>query len=391
VKSSEMFVRSRNFMGTVFSLYLYARDEEHAEASCEMAFEEIERLDETLSNYRPSSELSRINRLAAHQAVTTDPEVFALLEAAFDYSRRSNGAFDVTVGPLMRAWGFFRGEGRYPNNEELQLARENVGFEKVQLDRATRTVRFAAPGVELDLGAIGKGYAVDRAVVTLHEAEIDAALVDAGSSTLYAMNAPPGMEGWTVRVPAPHDRRQTASTVTLKNESLSSSGNYEKFFQLSGQKYCHVMDPRNGTPVQGVLQTTLIAFDSTTTDALSNAMFVMGPQAGSKLIASVAGSRGLWILDKAESQRLDSFAIAVPAEEKYCRDAACCVSAVEPMLTACATGVGLPPKTQHAASLPNGQVQQSETALVKCNWQDCTSDAQTRASAINEERASEER
>jgi FAD:protein FMN transferase len=299
-----MFVKSRNFMGTVFTLYLYARDEQHAEASCEMAFEEIERLDETLSNYRPSSELSRINRLAAHQAVTTDPEVFALLEAAFDYSRRSNGAFDVTVGPLMRAWGFFRGEGRYPNYEEVQLARENVGFEKVHLDRATRTVRFAAPGVELDLGAIGKGYAVDRAVITLREAGIDAALVDAGSSTVYAMDAPPGKDGWTLRVPEPQDHSQTVSTVMLRNESLSTSGSYEKFFQLGNEKYCHLMDPREGRPVQGVLQTTLIASDSTTTDALSNAMFVMGAPAGTELITNVTGARGIWILDEPESRRV---------------------------------------------------------------------------------------
>ena len=304
MKSSEMFVQSRNAMGTVFSIYMYARDGEHAETCFEAAFEEIERLDETFSNYRPSSELSRINRLAAHHAVTTDPEVFALLETALDYSGRSNGAFDITVGPLMRAWGFFRGEGRYPHIHELEIAREQVGFEKVHLEAPTRTLRFAVPGVELDLGAIGKGYAVDRAVMILREAGIDAALVDAGSSTLYAMGAPPGKDGWTVRVPEPRDRSQTVSTVTLRNESLSTSGSYENCFELEGQKYCHVMDPRNGMPVQGVLQATLISSDSTSTDALSNAMFVMGPTAGTQLIATVAGSRGLWIMDEGESQRL---------------------------------------------------------------------------------------
>jgi FAD:protein FMN transferase len=304
MKSSEMFVQSRNAMGTVFSIYMYARDEEHAETCFEAAFEEIERLEETLSHYRPSSELSRINRLAAHHAVTTDPEVFALLETAIDYSRRSNGAFDITVGPLMRAWGFFRGEGRYPQSQELQAAREHVGFEKVHLDVPTRTLRFAVPGVELDLGAIGKGYAVDRAVIILREAGIDAALVDAGSSTLYAMGAPPAKDGWTVRVPEPRDRSQTISTVTLRNESLSTSGSYEKYFELEGQKYCHVMDPRDGMPVQGVLQATLISSDSTSTDALSNAMFVMGPRAGTQLIATAVGARGLWIMDEGESQRL---------------------------------------------------------------------------------------
>ncbi len=305
VKSpDELSVQSRNAMGTVFTIYLYARDGGQASASLEAAFEEIERLEEALSDYRATSELSRINRLAERQAVTTDPEVFALLQRSLAYSRRSAGAFDVTVGPLMRAWGFFRGEGRYPTDRELRRARESVGSEKVNLDPAARTVRFAAPGVELDLGAIGKGYAVDRAVKVLREAGVKAALVDAGSSTRYAINAPPGKSGWTVHVPMPADRSQTVSTVTLRNESLSTSGSYEKFFQLDGHRYCHVMDPRNGVPVQGVLQATLIAPDSTTTDALSNAMFVMGPEAGRKLLATVPGARGLWILGEPGSQRL---------------------------------------------------------------------------------------
>jgi len=291
-------------MGTVFTIYLYAQDGQEAEAAQEAAFEEIERVEEALSNYRGSSELSRINRLAAQQPVTTDPEVFALLETAFAHGRQSDGAFDVTVGPLMRAWGFFPGEGRYPTDVELQHARAIVGQDKVQLEAATRTVRFAVSGVELDLGAIGKGYAVDRVVKVLSEAGMGAALVNAGSSTLYAMNAPPHKDGWTVRVPKPEDRSQTISVVTLRNESLSTSGVYEKFFQLNGRRYSHVMDPREGRPVQGVLQTTLIASDSTTTDALSNAMFVMGPQAGMKMLATVPHTRGLWILDEMESQRL---------------------------------------------------------------------------------------
>jgi thiamine biosynthesis lipoprotein len=307
VKWPELFVQSRNAMGTVFAIYLYAQDEEQAEAAFEAAFAEIERLEEALSNYRPSSEISRINRLAAHGAVTTDPEVFALLETSLAYSQRSGGAFDVTVGPLMRAWGFFRGEGRYPTNEELRSAREKVGSQKVQLDATKRAVRFAAPGVELDLGAIGKGYAVDRVVEVLREAGVAAALVDAGSSTLYAMNAPPGKNGWSVRVPRPGDRSLTVSTVSLRNESLSTSGSYEKFFQLDGRRFCHVMDPRQGTPVQGVLQAALVASDSTTTDAFSNAMFVLGPEAGGKLLATVPLARGLWILGELESQRLEQW------------------------------------------------------------------------------------
>lgn len=303
-EATKLFVQSAHAMGTVFTIYLYAREQALASVAFEAAFEEIERLEEALSNYRESSELSRINRLAARQDVTTDPEVFDLIATSLAFSRRSGGAFDVTVGPLMRAWGFFRGDGRYPSGEELRLARENVGWEKVQLDPTRRAVHFLAPGVELDLGAIGKGYAVDRVVEVLRGAGENAALVDAGSSTLYAMGTPPGKNGWTVRVPNPADRSQTVSTVTLRNASLSTSGSYEKFFQLAGRRYCHVMDARNGMPVPGILQTTLVASDATTSDALSNAMFVMGPEPGKELLAGVPDSWGLWILGEPDAQQV---------------------------------------------------------------------------------------
>src|SRR3989475_11611114 len=132
----QLFAQSRQAMGTTFTIYLYTANEEQAAEYFEAAFEEIERLDEALSNYRTSSELSRINRLAANEAVTTDPEVFELLEQSLDYSRRSGGAFDITVGPLMRAWGFFRGKGRYPAAEKLARARVSVGWQGVVLDPA---------------------------------------------------------------------------------------------------------------------------------------------------------------------------------------------------------------------------------------------------------------
>lgn len=303
MKKQELFADSRNAMGTVFAIYLYAENEAEAAMSSEAAFEEIQRLDETLSNYRCSSEISRINRLAPSSTVTTDPEVFALLQKCLEFSRRSDGAFDITVGPLMRAWGFFRGQGRYPTDDELSACQKNVGWEKIHIDLETRTVHFAVPELELDLGAIGKGYAVDRVVKVLQQIGVERALVDAGSSTLHALNAPPGKDGWTVRVPKPGVRSETISTVTLCNESLSTSGSYEKFFELNGNRYCHVMDPRSGRPVQGVLQTCLIASDSTTTDALSNAMFVLGPEWAQHLLGTINQGRGLWVMGDRETQR----------------------------------------------------------------------------------------
>jgi len=296
--AERLFREARPAMGTTFTIYLYAADQATASEQFENAFEEIERIEEALSNYRESSELSRINREAARGPVTTDPEVFEVLQRSLDYARRSGGAFDVTVGPLMRAWGFFRGRGKFPAPHELAQARAGVGWQRVELDARNRTIHFTSPGVEFDLGGIGKGYAVDRVAALLRAAGVKAALVDAGSSTVYALGAPPGKtesSGWTVRLPKPGDRQQTISTVVLRDTSLSTSGSYEKFFRLNGRTYCHIMDPRTGEPVQGMLQTTVIASEATDSDALSTAMFVMGPEEGKKLLRAEPGTSAIWI------------------------------------------------------------------------------------------------
>lgn len=291
-----------------------------AAAAFDAAFDEIERIEEALSNYRPTSELSRINRLAGTQPVTTDPEVFHLLQTSFDYSRRSDGAFDITVGPLMRAWGFFRANGHYPTAAELSRARASVGWNKVDLDPELRTVEFRSPGMELDPGGIGKGYAVDQVVAVLRDAGIASALIDAGSSTLYALGTPPGKTGWKVLVPKPADRAHAISEVLLRDNSLSTSGSYEKFFRLDGRTYCHIMDPRTGSPVQGMLQTTVIAATGTDSDALSTAMFVMGPAAGRRLLESMPGTSAIWITGSADDPRIEQWSWPVG----LCRQAELC-------------------------------------------------------------------
>lgn len=302
--ADQLFSDTRPAMGTNFTIYLYATDQAAASAALNASFDEIERIEEELSNYRDTSELSRINREASSQAVTTDPEVFGFLRTSLDFAGKSDGAFDITVGPLMRAWGFFRGQGHYPTPGQLAEARARIGWRHVTLDPSSRTVRFDRPGMDLDPGGIGKGFAVDRVVTILREAGVRAALVDAGGSTIYALGAPPGHGGWTVRVPDPADKSRAISTVSLRDTSLSTSGNYEKFFRLAGHIYCHIMDPRTGEPVQGMLQTTVIAPDATTSDALSTAIFVLGPRAGEKLLAGAGATGALWVQGVAAAPQL---------------------------------------------------------------------------------------
>lgn len=264
-------------MGTEYSLYPYAASRAEAGAIADSVFREIDRVEGLLSHYRESSELSRINREATTEDVTTDPETFRFLEMSLAWSARSGGAFDLTVGKLLKAWGFFGGSGKIPSTEALAEARDQVGWQKVRLDKAQRTVRFLAPGMELDPGGIGKGYAVDRAVKVLRECGVSAALLSAGSSTIYAVGAPVGESGWKVRVPCPYNGETTVSTVMLRDTSLSTANRSEKYFVDAGHLYGSIMNPQTLRPVEETLQTTVISASATDSDALSNILFVQQP------------------------------------------------------------------------------------------------------------------
>ena len=177
----------------------------------------------------------------------------------------------------------------------------------MKLDPGQRTVKFDVPGMELDMGGIGKGYAVDRVIDVLRDDGVSAALVDAGSSTLYALGAPPGKDGWKIIVPQPGDRSRAVAEVVLRDNSLSTSGSYEKFFRLNGKTYCHIMDPRTGEPVPGMLQTTVIAPTGTETDALSTTMFVMGSSAGRRLLESMPNTSAIWITNNMNKPHIEQW------------------------------------------------------------------------------------
>src|SRR4030088_3222423 len=238
IRSEELRLEaSADAMGSTYSLVLYGEDRARLEAASEDAFEEVRRLDRMLSNYRPESEWSEVNRHAAERPVKVSAELFRLLSACVEYSRQSEGAFDISVGPLMKVWGFYKGSGHLPQRAEVLRALEKVGYRNILLDASNKTVRFAREGVELDPGGIGKGYAVDRMTDVLRRDGIESALVSASGSSIYALGAPPGEAGWKVRIRDPKDEIKTVTEVTLKNESMSTSGSYEKFFWAEGRIY----------------------------------------------------------------------------------------------------------------------------------------------------------
>ena len=269
-------------MGTAFTVAAYGDDRGKLEAAIAQALEEARRLDHMLSNYRPDSEWSEVNRLAGEQAVPVSKELFQLLAACVEYSRQSEGAFDISVGPLMKVWGFYKGSGHLPHRAEVRGALADVGYRNILLDPKNQTVRFARKGVELDPGGIGKGYAVDRMAELLRENNINSGIVSGGGSSIYAIGAPPGEKGWKVEIKNPKDPSKSAATLFLKDESMSTSGNYEKFFYAEGKLYSHIMDPRTGFPSEGMLSTSVIAPRTIDTEAWSKPYYILGPKWAAK-------------------------------------------------------------------------------------------------------------
>jgi FAD:protein FMN transferase len=272
-------------MGTVYTVAAYGNDADFLAETVNEMFEEVDRLDAQMSNYKPESELSHINREAAHADVVVEPRLFGLIQLCLRLSEDTGGAFDITVGPLMKAWGFFRGQGRVPSSQEIHDVLKHVGYGHVHLDAARHTIHFDEAGIELDLGAKAKGYAVDRAVEILKENGILSALVSAGTSSIYALGAPPGEKGWKISLRDPFDQNKAAEVAYLKNFSLSTSGNYERFFKMGGRMYSHIMDPHTGMPVEGMLSASAFTERTTDSDGLSTALYVLGVEASRDYLA----------------------------------------------------------------------------------------------------------
>jgi thiamine biosynthesis lipoprotein len=269
--------QSAEAMGSAYSIAVYGYDRQAMETAVEAAFDEVRQLDGMLSNYKPDSEWSEVNREAAQHPVHISSELFQLLAACQEYSRQSEGAFDISVGPLMKVWGFYKGTGHLPHRAEVLAAMQYVGYKHVHLDAAARTVSFDRPGVELDPGGIGKGYAVDRMVDVLKAKGITIALVAASGSSIYGLGAPPDEpRGWRITIRDPKNERKSVAEVFLKNASLSTSGSYEKFFVAENHVYSHIMDPRTGYPAPGMLSVSILTPRTIDSEAWGKPFFING-------------------------------------------------------------------------------------------------------------------
>lgn len=242
------------------------------------AFDEIDRQEERLSSYRDTSEVSRLNRLAGGESASVEETLFDLLTLAGRLTEETKGAFDVATGSLIRAWGFHNRRPRLPSEQELQLALSRAGMKHVVLDPRDRSVRFLRPEVEINLGGIGKGYALDRvAAILKKDRKVSSALLHGGRSSVYAIGTEPGTNrGWAVGVRHPWDEKRRLAVVRLCDRALATSAASYQHLEHAGRRLGHILDPRTGWPAEGLASATVLAPTAAEADALATAFFVMG-------------------------------------------------------------------------------------------------------------------
>ncbi|QDU31610.1 Thiamine biosynthesis lipoprotein ApbE precursor [Anatilimnocola aggregata] len=241
-----------------------------------VALDLITALEDQLTIYRETSEVSRLNAIASFRPVAVEIGLFELLQRAKELSQQTGGAFDVTAGQLSKTWGFFRREGRFPTPAEIAEALALVGSDSLELNAAGQSVQFMKPGMELNFGAIGKGYALDRAADLLAEKGLCDCMLHGGNSSVLARGSrEEGADHWTVALKHPLKPNERLGEFFLRNQALGTSGSGSQYFHHAGKRYGHIIDPRTGWPAEAVLSSTVIAPTAAEADALATALYVM--------------------------------------------------------------------------------------------------------------------
>jgi len=278
---TQRFVTQLNHraMATEFGLLLASPDAGAMDEALG-ALEQLDQIEAALSIYRSDSEISRVNREAFQRAVVVSPPTFSLLQRAIEWSERTSGAFDITAGPLVEAWGFGKRQGQKPASDVLQQALQRVGHQNLCLDSVNRTVRFLKPGMSINLGAIGKGDAIDRLAAQLRSRGIRDFLIHGGNSSVLACGdqQPGSGQGWQVGIAHPTKPSRRLAGVLLRDQAIGTSGSGKQFFHHRGQRLGHVIDPRTGHPSGDLLSLTVICQTATDADACATGWFVAGSE-----------------------------------------------------------------------------------------------------------------
>lgn len=285
VAHADWFQREEAIMGTRVAVELWADDPVLGERAMATVIDEMRRTDELMSTYKPESQLSRLNEHGFERPVELDPGIIEVVERALEMSRISSGAFDVTYASVGYLYDYRA--HRRPTDEQITAALPGVDYRQVEVDAGASTIRFLRQGVRIDLGGIAKGYAVDRAIEKLRALGIEHAMVNAGGDTrlLGDRRGKP----WIVGVRDPRNEGRLVTRLPLEDEAISTSGDYERYFEEDGVRYHHILVPGTGRAAREVRSATVIGRDATLTDALSTTVFVLGVERGMELVARTEG------------------------------------------------------------------------------------------------------
>lgn len=297
-RNTPLIHKTKYSMGTVYEIAVYDPQPDRASAAIDKAFAEIVRLDAMMSNYRPESDLSRLNREGHFHPVKVPPELYRVIEESVKYSKISGGKFDITVAPLVDMWKAALRGNRVASEADQEKLRACVGYEKIEF-LAPDLVEFHSPCMRIDLGSIGKGYAVDRAVEVLRANGIKNALVDAGQSSIYGMGAPPGQRAWEVHLCDPSKR--VDPTVMLHENSVSTSEQTPPSL-LGNESAGHIIDPDSGKPLKTKYALSIVAKTGTASDALSTTLLLVGPEKGKPLVKEIADAAAIWVAADGETE-----------------------------------------------------------------------------------------
>jgi thiamine biosynthesis lipoprotein len=272
-------------MGTTATVTIVSADSAAMAPFAGVAHGALRRVDSLMSNWTTTSEVARINRVAGAGPTHVHPEVARVLGAALEVGRATGGAMDVTVEPLVRAWGFLGGTPHVPSDAEARAAAARVGLSRVRFDAASGTVRFTRPDVRVDLGSIAKGYGVDVAAESLRAHGVSNALVDL-SGNMMPIGAPAGAPDWRIGIRDPRDRIPYLGHLALHGQAIATSGIYEQFVAANGRTYGHIMDPRRGRPAEGLISVTVLAPSAMLADAWDTGLFVLGAAKAKRIARS---------------------------------------------------------------------------------------------------------
>ena len=291
-----LLYKQKYAMGTVFEIAAYAQSREQASAAIDKAFEEIVRMDDLMSNYKPESALSKLNRSAHFHTQQVPPDLYRAIEQAVRFSRLSGGKFDITVAPLVNLWKAALSGDSMPSLAQREQAEDCIGYQKIELTPPDQ-ITFRSSCMQVDLGAIGKGYAVDRAGEILQSSGIRNALINSGGSTILAMGTPPGQTGWLVHLADPSHKIDPY--VMLKDQSVSTSEQTAGSL-LGPESAGHIIDPTTGGPVDSQFAVSVITSSGTPSDGLSTTLLLLGPKAGKPLVEAMSNVSAIWLSPKAE-------------------------------------------------------------------------------------------